>query len=314
EKKERRKRREELFGEAVEHSDEELIEDNEQSENQEAAEANGNSKKRNLSRMRETETQQDESAEAAAGTGAGAGAVAVVGAAAGASVKRKYIPPQLRRLQEGVMGRSANTALDRQIQSYLNRLNETNLDWAVNGVMEANQSFTRNDVVESMCRGIIGALRGTEDSKGLQHIVLCMAAFVTGIHFQLGTLVGSSVIEKLCLECDRIMKDESEWENERKVAMISYLRLFAYLYLFGSLTPKFVVGLSLALITCCQQRKHLVGFALIHTLMKLCGVRLRNDSPIEFRDVIAAVMNWNKETATVSIAERVCYLFIYLFV
>ena len=176
----------------------------------------------------------------------------------------KYLPPQLRRLQmnlinsDGTDTNASQTELKRQIRPKLNRLTMNNLFETCEVIVSYYNGigFANFDVTNVICECIVQMLDTSEETIGLNNIILILAGLIVCVYYRCGLLVASNLIESLTKEFKASLQlNTNDNERERKTNYLreskfipNMIRLFLYLYLLETISCKFIAQLLLDLV------------------------------------------------------------------
>lgn len=194
---------------------------------------------------------------------------------ASSATSTKYVPPSLRRSQNGdiqMLGR-----LRRQIQGHLNRLSDANLISILKEIENVYDSNPRQDVTSTL---IDLALARFCDPATLQAtFVLLHAAFCSAIYKVIGTDFGAELLARLV---ERFSQYHNDTSNTSKEAL-NLVSLLSHLYTFHVTSSTLVYShINLLLSPLSESTTEL-----LLRIIRDCGPQLRSDDPSALKSVVS---------------------------
>ena len=101
-----------------------------------------------------------------------------------------------------------------------------------------------------------------------------------------GIFVGTNIIQSFT----KYLKEHNKKNNKSFVNNL--LRLLSYLYLFEMIAAKYLIDLLIEFV---KNDCKLENFYLLKIPMTICGLNLRKDDPVKFKDLIVLICDTSKE-------------------
>ena len=188
---------------------------------------------------------------------------------------QKYVPPSLRRLQNG--SDHSLDRLKRQIQGQLNKLSDANLVSILNEIENMYQSNARQDVTSALIDLLLSLFC---DQAALQTtFVLLHAAFASAVYKVVGTDFGAELLARLVERFSHYHFDISSTGKE-SLNLISFL---AHLFTFHLTSSTLIYSHINLLLSPLSEN----NTELLLRVIRDCGPQLRSDDPSALKSVVS---------------------------
>ena len=189
------------------------------------------------------------------------------------TISAKYIPPSLRKAQNGE--NESLQRLKRQLQGQVNKLSEANLVSILNEIENIYRSNARQDVTSTLIDLLLGLLC---DRAALQStFVLLHAAFCVAIYKVIGTDFGAELLARLVDRLSEYHKDASSGKEA-----LNLTSLLSHLFTFHLTSSALVFSHINELLSPLSES----NTELLLRLIRDCGPQLRTDDPSALKAVV----------------------------
>jgi nucleolar MIF4G domain-containing protein 1 len=193
----------------------------------------------------------------------------------------KYIPPHARR--------DAPSKLKRQLQGLINRLNDSNMESIIHGVMNSMGGNSRNEMTTLLTELL---LKSIEDGRLTTEFASTTASFISILFNLIGNFITKKGMEFGAHFIQEIIKQILHVENSKRC--LNCVTLLAFLYNYNVISCILVYDLIRESIKSLNE----LNVEIILLLVKISGNQLRSDDPSALKDIVLLLQSSRQETTT----------------
>ena len=204
------------------------------------------------------------------------------------SVPQKYVPPHLRKIS--MIEDEIYLRLKKQVQGQLNRMSETNIESIFIVLEELYRNCPRASVTRVLTDIVISAVDNS--ALQLEDFIVTNACIIALLFNIVGHDVGAYFVQELVGLFDRSIYTCRKSQDEESKSCTNLAVLLAHLFNYRVISTDLIFDI---MNECAKSLKE-VDVEIILKFVRLCGSKLRADSPESLKEFIMCLQNTTAES------------------
>ena len=200
----------------------------------------------------------------------------------------KYVPPHLRKIS--TIEDESYLRLKKQVQGQLNRMSETNIESIFIVLEELYRNCPRASVTRILTDIVIGAVDNS--ALQLEDFIVTNACIIALLFNIVGHDVGAYFVQELVGLFDRSIYACRQSPDEESKSCTNLAVLLAHLFNYRVISTDLIFDI---MNECAKSLKE-VDVEIILKFVRLCGSKLRADSPESLKEFIMCLQNTTAES------------------